>query len=69
MKPARDLLDVAGMSPNFVKPILAVAPGLIRGIMVADVEKSYDSAVAVYLDGVYQATTTGHCLTLGTLRG
>ena len=59
---ARDLLDVAGMSPNFViEPILGsgTAAIAIRGIMVADVEKSYDPAVAVYLDGVYQATTTG----------
>ena len=58
---ARDLLDVAGMSPNFViEPILGsgTAKIAIRGIMIADVEKSYDPAVAVYLDGVYQATTT-----------
>ena len=57
----RDLYDIAGMAPNFqIEPILGngTAKLAMRGIMVADVEKSYDPAVAVYLDGIYQATTT-----------
>ncbi|MEO1203504.1 MAG: TonB-dependent receptor, partial [Pseudomonadota bacterium] len=62
---ARDLLDVTGMAPNLIiDPILGngTAAISIRGMQLNDVEKSFDPAVAVYLDGIYLATTTGALL-------
>ena len=62
---ARDLLDVTGMSPNLIiDPILGngTAAISIRGMQLNDVEKSFDPAVAVYMDGIYLATTTGALL-------
>jgi iron complex outermembrane receptor protein len=62
---ARDILDVAGMSPNLiVDPTLGngTASISIRGMQLNDVEKSFDPAVAVYQDGVYLQTSTGALL-------
>ena len=62
---ARDLLDITGKAPNLiVDPVLGngTATISIRGMQLNDVEKSFDPAVAVYLDGVYLATTTGALL-------
>ena len=62
---ARDILDVAGMSPNLiVDPTLGngTASIAIRGMQLNDVEKSFDPAVAVYQDGVYLQTSTGALL-------
>ena len=62
---ARDLLDITGKAPNLiVDPVLGngTAAISIRGMQLNDVEKSFDPAVAVYLDGVYLATTTGALL-------
>ncbi|MEL7029943.1 MAG: Plug domain-containing protein, partial [Pseudomonadota bacterium] len=62
---ARDIQDVESLSPNLViDPILGngTAAISIRGMQLNDVEKSFDPAVAVYLDGVYLATTTGALL-------
>ena len=62
---ARDLMDVAGISPNLIiDPVLGngTAAISIRGIQLAEVEKSFDPAVAVYQDGIYLATSTGALL-------
>ena len=62
---ARDIADLAGMSPNLIiDPILGngTASISIRGMQLNDVEKSFDPAVAVYQDGIYLATTTGALL-------
>ena len=62
---ARDLMDVAGVSPNLIiDPILGngTAAISIRGVQMSEVEKSFDPAVAVYQDGIYLATSTGALL-------
>ena len=62
---ARDIQAVAQLAPNLiVDPILGngTAAISIRGIQLNDVEKSFDPAVAVYLDGIYLANTTGALL-------
>ncbi len=62
---ARDLLDVTGAAPNLIiDPVLGngTAAISIRGMQLNDVEKSFDPAVAVYMDGIYLATTTGALL-------
>jgi iron complex outermembrane receptor protein len=62
---ARDIKDVSSLSPNLViDPILGngTAAISIRGMQLNDVEKSFDPAVAVYLDGIYLASTTGALL-------
>ena len=41
----------------------------IRGMQLNDVEKSFDPAVAVYLDGVYLATTTGALINVWDAEG
>jgi len=62
---ARDLMDVTNAAPNLIiDPVLGngTAAISIRGLQLNDVEKSFDPAVSVYLDGVYLATTTGALL-------
>ena len=62
---ARDLMDVAGVSPNMIiDPVLGNGTAVvsIRGIQLAEVEKSFDPAVAIYQDGIYLATSTGALL-------
>jgi iron complex outermembrane receptor protein len=59
---SRDIQGVAQLAPNLiVDPILGngTAAISIRGMQLNDVEKSFDPAVAVYLDGIYLANTTG----------
>ncbi len=62
---SRDIQDVESLVPNLiVDPILGngTASISIRGLQLNDVEKSFDPAVAVYLDGIYLANTTGALL-------
>ncbi|MCG8440558.1 MAG: TonB-dependent receptor [Caulobacterales bacterium] len=69
---ARDIQDVESISPNLIiDPILGngTAAISIRGMQLNDVEKSFDPAVAVYLDGVYLATTTGALLQIWDAEG
>lgn len=64
---SRDLLDLGSIAPNLIiDPILGngTAAISIRGIQLNDVEKSFDPAVGVFLDGVYLASTTGALLTV-----
>jgi len=63
---SRDISEIGALSPNLViDPLYGVASASIgiRGIQLNDGEKSFDPAVAVYLDGVYLATNTGALLT------
>jgi len=64
---ARDLKDLASMSPNLVIDDTSQGPGgvaaiTIRGIGVADVEKSFDPAIGVVIDGVFIGSNTGGIL-------
>jgi len=62
---SRTIDEITGMSPNLViNPILGngTVGVSIRGMQHAEVEKSFDPAVAIYQDGVYLATTTGALL-------
>ncbi len=62
---SRDIQGVAQLAPNLiVDPTLGngTASIAIRGVQLNDVEKSFDPAVAVYLDGVYLANNTGALL-------
>ncbi|GIX29743.1 MAG: TonB-dependent receptor [Porticoccaceae bacterium] len=64
---ARDIKDLAAMSPNLVVDDTAQGPGgvaaiFIRGIGVADVEKNFDPAVGVVLDGVFIGANAGSLL-------
>ncbi|MEM9255584.1 MAG: TonB-dependent receptor [Pseudomonadota bacterium] len=60
---ARDIRDLQGMAPNLVIDKVGAGPGVtaisIRGISHQDVEKSFDPAVGVVLDGVFLGTNTG----------
>ncbi|RKS86293.1 TonB-dependent receptor [Sphingosinicella microcystinivorans] len=63
---SRNISELGSMAPNLiVDTIFGVAtPAIsIRGLQLNDGEKSFDPAVAVYLDGVYLSTTTGALLT------
>ena len=64
---ARDLKDLASMAPNLVIDDTSQGPGgvaaiYIRGIGVADVEKSFDPAVGVVIDQVFIGANTGSIL-------
>ena len=62
---SRDIQDVENLVPNvIIDPTLGngTASISIRGFQLNDVEKSFDPAVAVYLDGIYLANTTGALL-------
>ncbi len=64
---ARTLDEITGMSPNLVfNPILGngTVGVSIRGMQHAEVEKSFDPAVAIYQDGIYLKSTTGALLNL-----
>ncbi|HET8612936.1 MAG TPA: TonB-dependent receptor [Sphingomonas sp.] len=58
--------DLQGAAPNVLitqQPTGATAANIsIRGIAFADVEKSFDPSVGVYVDGVYIGTSTGQFL-------
>jgi len=64
---ARDLSDLATVSPNLIIDDTAQGPGgvaaiFIRGIGVADVEKSFDPAVGVVVDGIFLGANAGSLL-------
>lgn len=64
---ARDIQDLASMSPNLIVDDTAQGPGgvaaiYIRGVGVADVEKNFDPAVGVVLDGVFIGANAGSLL-------
>ncbi len=64
---ARDLKDLASMAPNLVIDDTSQGPGgvaaiYIRGVGVADVEKSFDPAVGVVIDQVFIGANTGALL-------
>ena len=64
---ARTLDEITGMSPNLIfNPILGngTVGVSIRGMQHAEVEKSFDPAVAIYQDGIYLKSTTGALLNL-----
>ena len=61
---ARDLRDLVYVSPNLVLDDTAQGPGgvasaFIRGIGVSEVEKNFDPAVGVVVDGIFLGTMTG----------
>ncbi len=62
----RDLLDLQGYAPNLIIDPINSGPGVgsfyIRGIGTQELERSFDPAVGVFLDGIYLATTTGSLL-------
>lgn len=63
----REISDLAGMAPNvIIDPLYGASAATvsIRGLQLDDGEKSFDPAVAIYLDGMYLATTTGALLNI-----
>lgn len=65
-KGTMDIGDLQGTAPNLLitqQPTGASAANIsIRGIAFADVEKSFDPAVGIYVDDVYIGTSTGQYL-------
>jgi iron complex outermembrane receptor protein len=64
---ARDITDLVNVSPNMVVDDTAQGPGgvaaiFIRGIGVADVEKNFDPAVGVVVDGMFIGANAGSLL-------
>ena len=64
---ARDITDLANISPNIVIDDTNQGPGgvaaiFIRGIGVADVEKNFDPAVGVVVDGMFIGANAGSLL-------
>ena len=64
---ARDIRDLALMAPNLIIDDTSQGPGgnaalYIRGIGVADVEKNFDPAVGVVIDGVFIGANSGALL-------
>jgi iron complex outermembrane receptor protein len=61
-----DIGDLQGTAPNLLitqQPTGSSAANIsIRGIAFADVEKSFDPAVGIYVDDVYIGTSTGQYL-------
>jgi iron complex outermembrane receptor protein len=61
-----DLRDIAGRVPSLVVDIVTAGPSAaaisIRGISFEDIEKSFDPAVGVVVDGVFIGTNTGQLL-------
>ncbi len=60
---APTIQDLAGRAPNLVLDPVNAGPSAaaiaIRGISFEDIEKSFDPAVGVLIDGVYLGTNTG----------
>ena len=61
---ATDVRDLVSISPNLLIDDTAQGPGgvasiYIRGIGVSEVEKNFDPAVGVVIDGIYIGTMTG----------
>jgi iron complex outermembrane receptor protein len=63
---AQSAKDLEGMSPNLIYDRVQATPGgagiSIRGVSFQDVEKSFDPAVGVVVDGIYLGTNTGAML-------
>jgi iron complex outermembrane receptor protein len=64
---ARNIMDLASVSPNLIIDDTAQGPGgvaaiFIRGVGVADVEKSFDPAVGVVVDGIFLGANAGSLL-------
>jgi len=63
---ALDIRDLVGRTPNLVLDPVNAGPSAaaisIRGISFEDIEKSFDPAVGVLIDGVYIGTNTGQLL-------
>jgi len=63
---APDIQDLEGLTPNLVIDPVTAGPSAaaisIRGISFEDIEKSFDPAVGVLIDGVYIGTNTGQLL-------
>lgn len=64
---ARDIRDLAFISPNLIIDDTSQGPGgnaaiYIRGIGVADVEKNFEPAVGVTVDGLFIGTNSGAIL-------
>ena len=64
---ARDIQDLANISPNLIVDDTGQGPGgtaaiFIRGVGVADLEKNFDPAVGVSVDGVFIGSTAGALL-------
>lgn len=61
-----DIRDIAGRVPSLVVDSVAAGPSAaaisIRGISFEDIEKSFDPAVGVVVDGVFIGTNTGQLL-------
>ena len=61
-----DIRDLAGRVPSLVVDNVAAGPSAaaisIRGISFEDIEKSFDPAVGVVVDGVFIGTNTGQLL-------
>ncbi len=62
----KDIRDFAGRVPSLVVDNVAAGPSAaaisIRGISFEDIEKSFDPAVGVVVDGVFIGTNTGQLL-------
>ncbi|MFT6275696.1 MAG: iron complex outermembrane receptor protein, partial [Halioglobus sp.] len=61
---ARDIKDLAFISPNLIIDDTSQGPGgnaaiYIRGIGVADVEKNFEPAVGVTIDGLFIGANSG----------
>lgn len=63
---AFDLQELEGTAPNLVIDFIGASPGgggiSIRGVSFQDIEKSFDPAVGVLIDGVYIGTNTAQLL-------
>ena len=62
----KDIRDIAGRVPSLVVDSVSAGPSAaaisIRGISFEDIEKSFDPAVGVVVDGVFIGTNTGQLL-------
>lgn len=62
----KDIRDIAGRVPSLVVDSVGAGPSAaaiaIRGISFEDIEKSFDPAVGVSVDGVFIGTNTGQLL-------
>ncbi|MHA7817246.1 MAG: TonB-dependent receptor [Pseudohaliea sp.] len=61
---ARDIQDLANIAPNLIIDDTGQGPGgtaaiFIRGVGMADLEKNFDPAVGVSIDGVFIGSTAG----------
>lgn len=61
---ARDIQDLANIAPNVIIDDTGQGPGgtaaiYIRGVGIADLEKNFDPAVGVSVDGVFIGSTAG----------